>query len=339
MVSMSSWILSMKVILISAGVLSLATVLKFSVPVAVSGAPAAWSFLLSWLKPPYLYLIINGIILTIAVTSRFHHHGQPAEPSSPSAAVRSHHLISVKTPPPSIYVSSFSVQSDISTAAEDPSPAPAPAEAVVPEVEDDTEVVELKPVIVNGSMVDIETDEEIVASNEGEDVFIESTFAYNTTLPEEIISPEVQLQFPLPAREKPLVSSRFGHRKPNRSNPEGVRALRVARPKRQETLESTWKMITEGRHVPITRHLKKSDTWEHHADPTTVDHVLKSETFKDRSNYEAPAPAKTIRKEASLSQDELNRRVEAFINKFNEEMRMQRQESLNQYKEMMNGGA
>ncbi|KAL7130123.1 hypothetical protein ABFS83_13G112800 [Erythranthe nasuta] len=334
MVSMSSWILSMKVILISAGVVSLATVLKFSVPVAVSGAPAAWSVLLSWLKPPYLYLIINGIILTIAVTSRFHHHGQPAEPSSPSSAVRSHHLISVKTPPPSIYASSFSVQSDITTTAEDPSPAP--AEVVVQEVVDDTEVVELKPVIVNGSTVDIETDEEIVASNEGEDVFNESAFDYNT-LPQEIISPEVQLQFLLPAREKPLVSSRFGHRKPNRSNPEGVKALRVARPKKQETLESTWKMITEGRHVPITRHLKKSDTWEHHADPTTVDHVLKSETYKDRSNYEAPA--KTIRKEASLSQDELNRRVEAFINKFNEEMRMQRQESLNQYKEMMNGGA
>ncbi|KAL8032690.1 hypothetical protein ABFX02_13G112800 [Erythranthe guttata] len=338
MVSMSSWILSMKVILISAGVVSLATVLKFSVPLAVSGAPAAWSVLLSWLKPPYLYLIINGIILTIAVTSRFHHHGQPAEPSSPSsAAVRSHHLISVKTPPPSIYASSFSVQSDITTTAEDPSPSPAAAEVVVQEMEDDTHFVELKPVIVNGSMVDIETDEEIVASNEGEDVFNESAFAYNT-LPEEIISPELQLQFPLPASEKPLVSSRFGHRKPNRSNPEGVRALRVARPKKQETLESTWKMITEGRHVPITRHLKKSDTWEHHADPTTVDHVVKSETFKDRSNYEAPAPAK-IRKEASLSQDELNRRVEAFINKFNEEMRMQRQESLNQYKEMMNGGA
>lgn len=119
----------------------------------------------------------------------------------------------------------------------------------------------------------------------------------------------------------------------------GARALRrVARPKKQETLESTWKMITEGRHVPLTRHLKKSDTFDqHHASPA-MDHVTvvpKSETFKDRSNYEAPA---RIRKEPSPGQDELNRRVEAFINKFNDDMRMQRQQSLQQYKEMINRG-
>lgn len=109
----------------------------------------------------------------------------------------------------------------------------------------------------------------------------------------------------------------------------------MARSKRQETLENTWKMITEGRHVPLTRHLKKSDTWEHHVAPA-VDHVPKSETFTERSNYEY-SPAR-IRKEPSLGQDELNRRVEAFIKKFNEDMRMQRQESLNQYMEMINRG-
>ncbi|XP_012834039.1 PREDICTED: uncharacterized protein LOC105954902 [Erythranthe guttata] len=50
----------------------------------------------------------------------------------------------------------------------------------------------------------IETDEDIVASDEGENVFIESAFAYNT-LPQAIISPELQLHFMLPTREKPLV--------------------------------------------------------------------------------------------------------------------------------------
>ena len=98
-------------------------------------------------------------------------------------------------------------------------------------------------------------------------------------------------------------------------------------------------MITEGRHVPLTRHLKKSETFEQHASPA-MDHaavVPKSETFKDRSSYDAPPPPR-IKKEPSLGQDELNRRVEAFINKMNEDMRMQRQESLQQFHEMINRG-
>ncbi|GFQ06351.1 hypothetical protein PHJA_002779100 [Phtheirospermum japonicum] len=201
-------------------------------------------------------------------------------------------------------------------------------------------VVELRPVTVNGSPVDIEPEEEtVIEAEEDRDVFVDSTFEYNNITPpaaEEMISPEIQLESLFPVREKPLVTSRFGHRKPNRTNPEGARALRVARAKKHDTLESTWKMITEGRHVPLTRHLKKSDTFEHAHVAPAVDHVPKSETFKERGNYTAAPPR--IGKEPSLGQDELNRRVEAFIKKFNEEMRMQRQESLNQYMEMINRG-
>lgn len=314
----------MKVILISTGVLSVAMGLKFSIPIAVNGAPALWSIIVLCMKPPYLYIIINGIIITIAASSRFHQ--SKAEP----AAVRSDHLISVKTPPEASF-ESLLAPAVVNTALLEPA-----TEVVVSEVED--KVVDLKPVMVNGSKVDFAAEVDDLIRAEAEDVFEEPTLLYNPPL-YETMSPEVQLESLFPVREKPLVSSRFVHRKPNRITPEvgGARALRrVARPKRQETLESTWKMITEGRHVPLTRHLKKSDTWEHHAPPAVVHVVPKSETFKERSSYESP-PAR-IRKEPSLGQDELNRRVEAFIHKFNEEMRMQRQESLNQYMEMINGG-
>lgn len=130
----------------------------------------------------------------------------------------------------------------------------------------------------------------------------------------------------------------------------------VSKPKRHETLENTWKTITEGRPMPLTRHLKKSDTWETHNRVGHVQEVvhdqmmIKCETFSDGSAASSvnqtpvklrrdPSGSGKLKKESSPSQDELNRRVEAFIKKFNEEMRLQRQESLNQYMEMINRGA
>jgi hypothetical protein len=41
--------------------------------------------------------------------------------------------------------------------------------------------------------------------------------------------------------------------------PTGILALQVARPQ-EETLESTWKTITEGQGPQLARHLKMSDT-------------------------------------------------------------------------------
>ncbi|PWA42151.1 hypothetical protein CTI12_AA547020 [Artemisia annua] len=44
----------------------------------------------------------------------------------------------------------------------------------------------------------------------------------------------------------------------------GVRSLKVPKRKKHETLESTWKTITDGLHIPLNRHSKKSDTFENH---------------------------------------------------------------------------
>ncbi|XP_042026334.1 uncharacterized protein LOC121773522 [Salvia splendens] len=309
MESMNNW-MSMRTILISAGVLSAAIALKLSIPAAVDGFPVLWSVVLSWMKPPYLYIIINAIIITIVASSHFN------QSHNELAAARSDHLISAVTPPAEIF-QPISPPENVEA-----------ADATEPVAE---EVVDLKAVVVNGSKVEFakEVDDLRLIRAEAEDEFDESALPYTPPM-RESFSPEVQLESLFLAREKPLASSRFVHRKPSRTPPEGARALRrVARPKKQETLESTWKMITEGRHVPLTRHLKKSETFEQHASPA-MDHVAvvpKSET-----------PPLRIRKEPSLGQDELNRRVEAFINKMNEDMRMQRQESLQQFLEMINRG-
>ncbi|KAL2472621.1 hypothetical protein Fot_48357 [Forsythia ovata] len=131
--------------------------------------------------------------------------------------------------------------------------------------------------------------------------------------------------------------------------------LGVSKPNMQDTLQSTWKIITEGRAMPLTRHLRKSDTWERDGhvqgrrrhlplqqQEKTPQKITKAETFNHLLNTTSPqlSPSPSVshklKREASPSQDELNRRVEAFIKKFNEEMRIQRQESLNQYMEMIN---
>ena len=121
----------------------------------------------------------------------------------------------------------------------------------------------------------------------------------------------------------------------------------MAKPKRHETLENTWKMITEGRAMPLTRQLKNSDTWENHSRDINVEALADSPLMKKLETFIKRPPVQVssspiegkLRKEASLSQEELNSRVEAFIKKFNEEMRLQREESLNEYMEMVNSGS
>nr|GEY25043.1 FH2 domain-containing protein [Tanacetum cinerariifolium] len=104
-----------------------------------------------------------------------------------------------------------------------------------------------------------------------------------------------------------------------------TRSLRVSKPKKHDTLQSTWKTMTDVRHIPLNRHLKKSDTFENHNqhEPKLDYNAMKKlETFNDRTDR--VLASQKLRKEGSPSQDELNRRVEAFIKKFYDDLRIKR---------------
>ncbi|CAN1165960.1 hypothetical protein LINPERHAP2_LOCUS26458 [Linum perenne] len=309
--------LSLRITLISTAVLSAsALLLKPSVPslsyfsAVVYQFPILWtSFSSTWLTPPYLYLFLNCIIVTIAASSRF---GRDPLPSNSDRFGFDEVHVSAARRRPSAelrfedkFVVSRSAWTD-------------PAKKVMESTENDTR---------------------------------------------ELVSP--------PPVEKRVVSARSGDRKPVKVSSGGEKmrtrsrtTSRVTKHNRNDTLDDTWKMITEGRPTPLKKHHNKSDTWQNSNPPA----MKKSATFKDRTtnfelvsehqviaskpiNIDGPTMKKSatfkdrtdfqhlrgrkLRKEPSLSQDELNRRVEAFINKFNEEMRMQRQESMNRYEDII----
>lgn len=93
------WILSLKIILISTGVLSMAVFLKLSLPLLtdflLSEIPTIWTCFVSWLRPPYLYLIINCIIISILASSKLQQKldgdGSPAPP--PVAKISSDYVV------------------------------------------------------------------------------------------------------------------------------------------------------------------------------------------------------------------------------------------------------
>ncbi|XP_065862179.1 uncharacterized protein [Euphorbia lathyris] len=292
---------SLKLALISTGVLSVAVILKNSVPAltdfAVSELPVMYSSVIAWLRPPYLYLVVNGIIISIVASSKL--QLQKAEESLKQPLIIHPAPVADK------------ISAHLSTGYIDGGSG-------------------YKDLVTETKSSDGDDGEVIVASK---------------TVQPPLRSESIEKLFEKIEKEKPLVSKRFPNKKSVKSNTEGGKAtvLGVSKSKRHDTLENTWKMITDGRAMPLNRHLKKSDTWDTNPAPAVprAEKMKKSETFSEKKSKlsRSRQGSGKLRKEASLSQEELNRRVEAFISKFNEEMRLQRQESLNQYQEMIARGA
>ncbi|CAI9113327.1 OLC1v1013908C1 [Oldenlandia corymbosa var. corymbosa] len=132
-----------------------------------------------------------------------------------------------------------------------------------------------------------------------------------------------------------------------------------------DTMEATWRAISGGT-KPQEKQLKKSETWpqkhkfvlpnEGHSEEiyknmeeelpepllsssvcsSPVKELRKSMTFNDTVTIRRRGGL--IRKDPSMNLEEFNKKVEAFIQNFNHEMRLQRQESDQRYLEMIKRG-
>ncbi|XP_051126104.1 uncharacterized protein LOC127248018 isoform X2 [Andrographis paniculata] len=330
----SNIILSFKVMLISTTVLSAAIALNFSFPAitdfVVCELPSIYNAVVSWLRPPYLYLVLNCIIITIVASSKLQSHKiDDASVSPPPPMQPIPNLEAIPSQPDVVITQTNYPTADLNNRS-----------GYLVEVENGADDFNSHEVVkasrsatieqtafsvVHAVDGDVALGEDASRNKEKEQAVIKCESSSN---PSEIkISTESSSSI-----AKPPISARLAHRRNAKSSAEGGKAaaLGVSKPKREDTLESTWKTITEGRPVPLNRHLRKSDTWEREAHrPSEKPAMGKSETFTERRRSKSP-----VRKEASLSQEELNRRVEAFINKFNEEMRLQRQESLDHYRDL-----
>ncbi|KFK27047.1 hypothetical protein AALP_AA8G327500 [Arabis alpina] len=308
-----------------AGVFSVAAAVTFTVPsvshFAVSCFPTIYDNTVFLLKPPYLYLVINCIIVSIVATSKLTHKSTTSVDDSDFSDIVT--PVTIVPVPTDIDTGYLNVGSDYTGFVQKP---------VHPTVE-----------VVRKSFPD-----DILEKTETE---MPKPVDDSPEKPKPVDdSPEK----PKPVNESPEITVTKQSRKPPRFGQQNSlkiglegggnkkTALGVTKPPRrpQDTLESTWKKITEGRSTPLTKHLTKSDTWQERTHvQSSKEKMTKSENLNDVNTPTEEEEEKTrLNREPSPGQEELNRRVEAFITKFNEEMRLQRLESLAKYNEMVNGG-
>ncbi|PIN19432.1 hypothetical protein CDL12_07893 [Handroanthus impetiginosus] len=121
----------------------------------------------------------------------------------------------------------------------------------------------------------------------------------------------------------------------------------------EDTLEATWKAIIGGeKEKPKKKHLKKSETWDvpprctaagvrrldsEEVLPSTPKwkELRKSETFNDAVSMTRRGG---LRRDPSTNIEEFNQKIEAFIKKFNDNIRLQRQESHQRFLDMIGRG-
>ncbi|XP_068640233.1 uncharacterized protein [Aristolochia californica] len=294
---------------LSIGIISTVQLVKLAVPYSfnllLSALPRLWASLCSWLAPPYLYIIVNFIIISIAASSNFQQRHKEKKNDERERENLQQQKKRGDYDAPSHRKPSSEIWSEISPLA-------------------------------------------ICGENPSDSDEKPSTFAHEKA---DGASTEdwSDISYLTVCKEKPLVcavkeTEHWRQKEPETSSiaPDDEKL------EQHPTLDASWMTITRSNAKP---RLEKSETWN--ASPSIVPennhlasarHELrKSETFNETSpNTSGSSYSRGgvgIRdRESPLIHDDLNRRVEAFIKKFNDEMRLQRQESYQYYTEMVNRG-
>lgn len=324
--------------------------------ICLDAAPHVFTFYYERLTPRNLFLLLNFIIVTILATTHLNRKaassGKRASGDttleSAGASERMYPVVDTVVKPINV------PRVDAAHIVDRSSDATKEMDILRPETEDSDGLADAG-FEAGGSPSTGEGDQEGEARKEKSDD--------NLTLDKPIVFEELQLtlseQRALSSKpqDRRLSHERFPHRKHPKPPSDQSRNLRISRPvKRGDTLEATWKAISEKRHPPLARHLRKVETLETTTPGQTLldnsvaqaDNIRKAETW-DTTGATDPAAAASAdgksqhhrlrRRESSINQEELNRKVESFIDKFNEQIRLQREQSLIRYQEMVDRGA